>query len=83
MPPWDLDMHTILNVESDQVLTTSSLDAISFSTFHLFRNLQASISPIVWTCAGVYHYKKSFAPNLSCEDNFKKEICFLVKVVII
>ena len=83
MPPRDLIMSTILKVESDQVSTTSCFDAISFSTFHLFRNLQAGISPIAWTCAGVYHHEKSFAPNLSCEDNFKKEICFLVKVVII
>ena len=63
MPPRDLVMFTILNMESDQVSTTTCFDAISFISFHLFRNLQAGISPRAWTCAGVYHYEKSFAPN--------------------
>ena len=36
MPPQDLIMSTILNVDSDQVSTTSCFDAIIFKTFHIY-----------------------------------------------
>ena len=81
MPPQGLIMSTILSVESGK---SRQLHALMQLFQHLsfiwkFASRQTywrTIPPRALICAGVYL-------KVSYEDNFKKEICFLVEVVLV